>query len=334
VDRLSASAAVASVYDQVSPAVVNIDVRARGLDQFGRPVVQEGTGSGFIIDKQGHVVTNEHVIADADRVDITVADGSTYIGIVVGEDAATDIALLRIQAPADRLSQLPVAHLGDSSSLDVGYFVLAIGNPFGLERSASLGIVSSLGRSRPGLAQRLITDMIQTDAAINPGNSGGPLINLQGEVIGINEQIEAPTRGNVGIGFAIPVNTLKRHLPDLMAGRQPQHAWLGLGGLPIGPTLSERLGLPVQQGIIVTAVVPGGPAARSGIRGATGNNPQAADVITQIDDRPVKTFEDLASIINARNPGDTARVTIVRGGQTQQIDVPLGTWEPTEGQLR
>jgi putative serine protease PepD len=322
------------VYDQISPAVVNIDVRARGLDPFGRPVLQEGTGSGFIIDKQGHVVTNEHIIAQADRLDVTLSDGSTYIADVVAEDAATDLALLRIQAPAEKLARLSVAPLGDSTDLDVGHFVVAIGNPFGLERSASLGIVSSLGRSRPGLARRLITDMIQTDAAINPGNSGGPLINLQGQVVGINEQIEAPTRGNVGVGFAIPVNTLKRYLPELMAGRQPQHAWLGLGGVPVGPTLAEQFNLPVQEGVLVTAVVPGSPVAGAGLRGVTGNNPATADIITALDDRSVRSFDDIAEHINARNPGDTVRVTIVRGGQSQTLDVTLGTWQPTEAQVR
>jgi S1-C subfamily serine protease len=218
----ASSEAASQVYERVGTGVVNITFTARQQDIFGRSVQQEGTGSGIIIDDQGHVVTNQHVVEGASRLDITLADGTIYIGELVASDSANDLALLRIQAPADRLRQLTVVPLGDSDSLKVGQAVIAIGNPFGLERSASMGIVSSLGRSRPGLESRLITNMIQTDAAINPGNSGGPLLNLRGEVIGINEQIEVSRgtsqQGNIGIGFAIPVNTLKRYLPDLLAG--------------------------------------------------------------------------------------------------------------------
>src|SRR5688572_24086463 len=227
--------AFADVYERSSSGVVNISVMAQVRDPFGRSALQEGSGSGFVIDKEGHIVTNEHVVAGADRLDITLAEGSSYIGVVVAEDPPTDLALVRLQAPADKLNQLNVVKLGDSDSAKVGEWVVAVGNPFGLERSATVGVVSSLGRTRPGLDRRLITDMIQTDAAINPGNSGGPLFNLAGEVIGINEQIEAPNRGNVGIGFAIPVNTLKRYLPDLKAGRQPQHASMGIAGASLTP---------------------------------------------------------------------------------------------------
>jgi S1-C subfamily serine protease len=292
-------------------------------------VTQEGTGSGIIIDNQGHVITNEHVVANADRVDITLPDGSSYAGRVVAEDFASDLALLQIQAPADRLRQLTVAPLGDNDRLRVGDAVVAIGNPFGLERSASFGIVSSLGRTRPGLQQRLIPNMIQTDAAINPGNSGGPLVNLAGEVVGINEQIESPAGGNVGIGFAIPVNTLKRYLPDLMAGRTPRHAYLGLAGVQLTPSIADQAGLPAQQGVIVTVVGPGSPAAQAGLRGVSSTgNPAAADIITQVDGRPVRTFEDIAAIIDSHNPGDVIRLTIVRGGQTQNVEATLGTWQP------
>jgi S1-C subfamily serine protease len=318
---------VAQVYERTSPSVVNINIQARGTDQLGRAVVQEGTGSGFIIDDQGHIVTNEHVVADSNRLDVTLADGSSYVGEVVAEDPAVDLAVIRINAPADRLRQLTTARLGDSDALKVGEAVVAIGNPFGLERSASLGIVSSLGRTRPGLEQRLITDMIQTDAAINPGNSGGPLLNLAGEVVGINEQIEAPTGGNVGIGFAIPVNTLKRYLPDMLAGRTPQHAYMGVGGVALTPTLSEQLGLSTTQGLVVAVVAPGSPAARAGLRGASGGNPSSADVITQLDGKPVRSFEELAEVVNAKDPGDTVSATYLRNGQSQTADVTLGVWQ-------
>jgi S1-C subfamily serine protease len=320
------SDAAAEVYQRVSPAVVNISVQAEGRDPLGRPVVQEGTGSGFIIDRQGHIVTNEHVVADVTRMDVTLADGTSYVGEVVAEDSATDLALIRLRAPADKLSQLAVAPLGDSESLKAGQWVVAIGNPFGLERSVTVGVVSSLGRARPGLEERLITDMIQTDAAINPGNSGGPLFNLAGEVVGINEQIEAPSRGNVGIGFAIPVNTLKRYLPDLQAGRQPEHAWIGIGGMTLSPTLAEQIGTPVTQGVIVTQVVPGSPAASAGLRGVSSSNPAAADIVTQLDDRPVRRFEDVADVVNDHDPGETIAMTYVRNGQTQNTRVTLGVW--------
>jgi S1-C subfamily serine protease len=287
--------------------------------------MQEGTGSGFIIDQDGHIVTNEHVVADADRLDVTLADGSSYVGKVIAEDPAIDLALIQLQAPAEKLRQLKVVPIGDSESLRVGEWVIAIGNPFGLERSATVGVVSSLGRSRPGLDERLITDMIQTDAAINPGNSGGPLFNLNGDVIGINEQIEAPNRGNVGIGFAIPSKTLLRYLPDLLAGRQPKHAFTGVAGTSLTPTLAEQLGIQVTQGVIVGNTVPGGPAAEAGLRGVSRNNPASADIITKIDGRPVRTFEEMADVVNDHNPGDRVEVAFVRGGREQTTQLQLGT---------
>jgi S1-C subfamily serine protease len=321
------SDAIVAVYERVSPSVVNITFTGRTLDSLGRPSRQEGTGSGFIIDKEGHVVTNQHVVANASRLDVTLADGSSYVGQLLVTDPATDLAVVKLQAPAEKLSQLATAPLGDSDQLKVGQAVVAIGNPFGLERSASLGIVSSLGRSRPGVAQRLISDMIQTDAAINPGNSGGPLLNLRGEVIGINEQIEAPARGNVGVGFAIPVNTLKRSLNTMVAGRVPEHAWLGISGAPLTPTLAEQLSMPGQQGILLSSVVPSGPAARAGLRGASRNDLASGDLITEIDGKTVRSVEDVAAYVDKKSPNDVVRVTYVRGGRTQTTDVTLGVWQ-------
>ncbi len=329
----ASSEAASQVYERVGSGVVNITFTARQQDIFGRSVQQEGTGSGIIIDDQGHVITNQHVVAGATRLDITLADGTIYIGELLASDSANDLALLRIQAPADRLRQLTTVPLGDSDSLKVGQAVIAIGNPFGLERSASMGIVSSLGRSRPGLEARLITNMIQTDAAINPGNSGGPLLNLRGEVIGINEQIEVSSsggssqRGNIGIGFAIPVNTLKRYLPDLLAGREPRHAYIGIAGVPLTPTLAEQLRAPVQQGVILTTVVPSGPAGRAGLRGGTRVDPASGDILTDIDGHQTRSVEDVAAYVDQKNPEDTVRVTFFRGGQSQNADVILGVWE-------
>jgi S1-C subfamily serine protease len=328
-DMPATADAVSQVYERVSPAVVNITTLARQQDVFGRTFQQEGTGSGFIIDNEGHIVTNQHVVAGATRLDVTLADGSSFVGEVMAADAANDIALLRLQAPADRLRQLATVPLGDSSSLKVGQPVVAIGNPFGLERSATMGIVSSLGRSRPGLEARLISNMIQTDAAINPGNSGGPLLNLRGEVIGINEQIETQgqSRGNVGIGFAIPVNTLKRHLPDLLAGREPRHAYIGIAGVPLTPTMAEQLRASVPQGVILTNVPAGGPAARAGLRGGTRANPSGGDIITDIDGHQTRNVEDIAAYVDQKNPGDTVKVTYLRDSQFQTADVALGVWE-------
>jgi S1-C subfamily serine protease len=210
--------------------------------------------------------------------------------------------------------------------------VVAIGNPFGLERSATMGIVSSLGRSRRGVDTRLISNMIQTDAAINPGNSGGPLLNLRGEVIGINEQIETrgEGRGNVGIGFAIPVNTLKRYLPDLLAGREPRHAYIGIAGEPLTPTLAEQLRSTVQQGVILTSVPSGGPAARAGLRGGTRGNAGSGDIITDVDGHQTRSVEDIAAYVDQKNPGDTVKVTYSRDGQFQTAEITLGIWESRE----
>lgn len=323
--------AVTDVYERVSPAVVNITSTARGSDALGRPQRQEGAGSGFLIDGEGHVVTNQHVVSGASRLEVTLADGSIHNGEVLATDTPNDLAIVKIIAPAAKLRALAAAALGDSSALRVGHTVIAIGNPFGLERSATLGIVSSLGRTRPGVEQRLIANMIQTDAAINPGNSGGPLLNLQGEVVGINAQIDSPTRGSVGVGFAIPVNTLKRYLPDLLAGREPKHAWLGIAGRALTPTLAEQLGVPAEQGVILSSVTLGGPAAKAGLRGATRSDAATADVITQLDGQIVRSVEDVAVHIDSREPGTMVKATFLRGGQVQTAEVALGVWEPREG---
>jgi len=323
---------VSDVYERVSPAVVNITASARARDAFGRTRPADGTGSGFIIDRQGHVVTNYHVVEGATRLDVTLADHSSYVGEVVANDIGNDLALVRLNAPEEKLKQFAVASLGDSESVRVGEAVVAIGNPFGLERSATLGIVSSLGRTLPGGGRRLINHMIQTDAAINPGNSGGPLLNLRGEVIGINAL--GATQVSVGVGFAIPVNTLKRYLPDLQAGREPRHAWMGIAGVPLTPTLAAELRTPVQQGVILANVAPSGPGASAGLRGATRGDPATGDIVTQIDAEPVRTVEDIAVYVDRKEPGDRVSVTYVRGGQTTEVEVTLGVWQPSPAPAR
>ena len=330
---LNDSQAIIDVYRTASPAVVNISYSREERDALGRRIRRETTGSGFIIDQLGHVLTNQHVINDpAVRVDVTVADGTVYAGRMVAQDRANDLALLRLEASPEQLAQLTPAVLGDSSALQVGQIVLAIGNPFGLERSASLGIVSSLGRTRPGVDKRFISDMIQTDAAINPGNSGGPLLNMAGEVVGINEQIEASTEsgGNVGIGFAIPINTVKRYLPDLLAGREPSHAWMGITGVSLTPTRAERLGLSTQQGVILAALATDGPAAQAGLQAVQNNNASTGDIITNIDNLVVNNFQDIARAVDRREPGDVVTVQYMRGGEKLSMRVTLGIWQPTE----
>jgi S1-C subfamily serine protease len=322
--------AIINVYQQASPAVVNINFTARSLDQLGRGIQQQGSGSGFIIDDQGHIVTNHHVVSGATRLDVTLANGDSYIGELVGQDTANDLAIIRLNAPDAVLRGLATVPLGNSDQVRVGETVVAIGNPFGLERSATMGIVSSLARTRPGESDRQISNMIQTDAAINPGNSGGPLLNLNGEVIGINEQIQTGSQGNIGIGFAVPVNALRRYLPEMLAGREPQHAWLGISGGRLTPTGAEQANLPVRQGVIVASVLRGGPAERGGLRGAVANNPASADIITAIDGTAVRSVEDVIRLIDAKNPGDTVTVTYVRGGSTQSAQVTLGVW-PASG---
>jgi 2-alkenal reductase len=284
-----------------------------------------------IVDLQGHIITNQHVVKDADRLDVTVPDGSVYVGKVTALDRANDLALVQMEGPPEALARLTPAALGDSSALQVGQLVVAIGNPFGLERSASLGIVSSLGRTRPGVDKRFISNMIQTDAAINPGNSGGPLLNLNGEVVGINEQIEGTTEGgNVGVGFAIPINTVKRYLPDLLAGKEPQHAWFGMAGVSLSPTRAERLGLTQSQGVILASLATDGPAERAGLQAVSNNNASTGDIITGIDGVRIHNFQDIAAYIDRFEPGDMVTVQYMRAGEAQSAQVTLGIWQPQD----
>lgn len=321
---------VADVYDRAGSAVVNVAVKTDTWGLFPGVLPEGSEGSGFIVDKDGHVATNYHVTRGASRLDVTLASGESYRANVVGVDSANDVAMLRIDAPKDKLQQLPTLPLGDSSDLRVGDFVLAIGNPFGLERSMSLGIVSSLGRIRPGTEDRLISNMIQTDAPINPGNSGGPLLNLDGQVVGIAAQIEAPTPGNVGVGFAIPVDTLKRYLPDLLAGREPQHAWLGISGVALTPSLADQLDATARGGVLITRVARDGPAAKAGLVGATPFQRSLGDIITHVDSLRVRTLEDIAAHIDGLNPGDRIKVAYVRDGQARTVEVTLGVWRPAD----
>ncbi len=314
------------VYHKVIPSVVNITSKTMAYDFFYGPVPQEGQGSGFIIDKQGHILTNYHVVGDASQVDVTLHNKKTYKAVVIGRDRGHDLAVVQIQAP-----EVVAAVLGDSSSLQVGQKVFAIGNPFGLAGTMTRGIISSLRpiRSPEGA---YIDEAIQTDAAINPGNSGGPLLNSHGEVIGINSMIATGgSNQSAGIGFAIPINTAKAVLNDLITLGTVRRPSLGIVSLPIGPELAQEIGLPADYGILVVRTVPGGAADRAGLKGGSqraylGATPImiGGDLIVAIDGEPVGDQQDLANSMNKHRAGDTVTITIYRSKRKMDVKVVLG----------
>jgi S1-C subfamily serine protease len=313
------------VYRKNIESVVNITSRAVTFDFFYGLVPQEGQGSGFVIDKDGHILTNYHVIADARQVEVTMHNRKKYRAAVIGTDRSHDLAVIQIKAP-----DLTPMVLGDSKNLQVGQKVYAIGNPFGLSGTMTRGIVSSI-RSVQEPDGMTIDEAIQTDAAINPGNSGGPLLNWHGEVIGINTMIASNVGQSAGIGFAIPVNTAKAVLNDLVTLGRVRRPALGVRTLPIGPELAEQLGLAADYGLLIVQVVPGGAAAHAGLRGGTqqaylGNIPimVGGDLIVAVDGQPVQDQQDLAQIMNNHRAGDTVRITIYRGKRKMDINVTLG----------
>src|SRR5215471_4505741 len=314
-----------SVYKRNLPSVVNVTSRAMTFDFFYGLVPQDGQGSGFVIDKDGHILTNYHVVAEARQVKVTLHNRKSYSATIVGTDPAHDLAVIQIKAP-----DLVPAVLGDSRNLQVGQKVYAIGNPFGLSGTMTRGIVSSIRPVRePNGA--MIDEAIQTDAAINPGNSGGPLMNWHGEVIGINTMILSSVGQNAGIGFAIPINTAKAVLNDLVTLGRVRRPALGVRTIPISPELADEIGLPVDYGLLIIGVVSGGSADRAGLRGGTeraylGNIPitLGGDLIIAIDGENVQDQQDLAQVMNAHRAGDTVKVTIYRGKQKMDVNVTLG----------
>jgi S1-C subfamily serine protease len=306
--------------------------QSRGLNPFGEPEGEgTATGSGFLIDTEGHVITNSHVVEGADQVEVKLGSSETsYDAEVVGTDPATDVALLRVDAPAGNLHPLS---LGDSSKVEVGDPVVAIGNPFGLDRTVTSGIVSALQRQIQAPNGFSISHVIQTDAAINPGNSGGPLIDASGSVIGINSQIQTggTSRGNVGIGFAVPINTAREVVREIEENGEVKHAYLGISGGSITPDLAKALKLPVTTGVLVNEVVKGGPADEAGLRGGdTSATIEGAsfklggDVITEVDGKEVADMEEVINAVNAASPGDEMELTVDRDGETKTITVTLG----------
>src|SRR5271170_1759501 len=316
------------VYRQASPAVANILTKATEYDFFMDAVPVEGAGSGFVIDPRGYILTNFHVIQEAQSIEVVLGDQSRFPAKVIGADQRNDVALIKIEPKGKSLIALT---LGDSSALQVGQKVLAIGNPFGFQSTLTTGVVSALGRTVQTSQTTYIDEAIQTDAAINRGNSGGPLINSRGEVIGINSAIYTPSGTTAGIGFAIPVNTAKRIAHDLMTEGRVRQAFLGAQTLSVGGWLSEALDLPVQEGLLIEEVTKDGPAAVAGLHG--GNRAAQAgmqritiggDVIVAIDGQKIGSQSDMNLVLNRKRPGDTVSVTVYRGGKKMDLPVKLG----------
>ena len=315
-----------NVYRRVIPTVVNITSTAVAFDFFYGPVPQQGQGSGFIIDSEGHILTNYHVIAGARQVEVTLWNKKKYRADLVGSDRQKDLAVLQI--PAKNLSP---ATLGDSKTLEVGQKVYAIGNPFGLSGTMTRGIISSI-RSVRGPEGAGIDEAIQTDAAINPGNSGGPLLNSRGDVIGINSMIfTGGAEQSAGVGFAIPINSAKAVLNDLVQFGRVRRPSLGIAGLlPIGPELADEMGLASDAGVLIQQVVPGGAADRAGLHGGherayLGNTPiyLGGDLIVQIDDQDIETAQDIANVLDNHHAGDAVNVVVYRGKKRLTVKVTL-----------
>jgi S1-C subfamily serine protease len=317
-----------SIYRRVGPGVVNITSVVIQRDFFFNPVPREGAGSGSIIDSHGHILTNHHVIRDSSSLEVTLSDGSKWKARFVGADPGNDLAVIKIDAPEERLTVIPT---GDSSELKVGQKVLAIGNPFGLGQTLTTGVISSLGRSIRSEQGSVIEDVIQTDAAINPGNSGGPLLDSAGRIIGINSAIISPTGASVGIGFAIPVNTAKRILPELIQKGYVSYPWIGASVFPLIPEFAKFLGLKVERGAMIMEIVRGGPADRAGLRGGdkrvqVGNTLLlvGGDVITEFEGQKVNSSDELIRLIRAHRPGDKVALKLFRNGKSMTVNVTLG----------
>jgi S1-C subfamily serine protease len=325
---------VNQIYQQDAPGVAFIQAEqapqpASPFNPFGGGGGGTATGSGFVIDTQGHILTNAHVVEGADKITVTLGkNGSPIAAHVVGKDTSTDVAVLQVDAPQ---SELHPVQLGDSSQVNVGDPVVAIGNPFGLDRTATAGIVSALQREIKAPNGFTIRNVIQTDAPINPGNSGGPLLDADGRVIGINSQIESPNGGgNVGIGFAVPINTVREVAKQLIDNGQVQHAFLGISGADVTPQIADVLNLSVSQGALVQSVVPGSPADDAGVKAGTaqvtieGQQLRAGgDVITAVDGHDVKTMEDVVNAVDSKQPGDDIQLTLNHGGDERTVTATL-----------
>jgi S1-C subfamily serine protease len=314
-----------NVYKKALPSVVNITSTAVAYDFFYGAVPQQGMGSGFVIDTEGHILTNNHVVEGARQLEVTTSDKKKYKAQIVGTDPVHDLAVIQIPNKS-----VPQAEIGDSKSLVVGQKVYAIGNPFGLSGTMTRGIISSI-RSLKG-QRGFIDEAIQTDAAINPGNSGGPLLNARGQVIGINTMIlTGGVEQSAGIGFAIPINTAKAVLDDLVHLGRVRRPEMGVRTIPIGPELADQMGLAADSGLLIVEVVPGSAAERAGLRGGTeraylGNTPImiGGDLLVAIDGQPVEDQQDLSHVMQNHRSGETVTVTVYRGKKRMDFKLVLG----------
>lgn len=322
------------VYERLNSGVVNITTEVVAINWFLEPVPKEGgSGSGSIIDPRGYILTNNHVTKDAYKIFVNLSDGSRIEGKVIGSDSENDLAVVKFDPPKGL--PLTVVPFGDSSNLRVGQKVLAIGNPFGLERTLTQGIVSGLGRPVQQDSKTIIRDMIQTDASINPGNSGGPLLNSHGEIIGVNTMIYSPSGGSVGVGFAVPVNTAKRIVPDLIKFGMVKRGWIDAEYVQLFPALIEYMKekgspLPVDKGLLVSTSTKGGNADRAGVRGGT--TPVryyqsvfniGGDIIVSVDGMTVSSLADLYSALEDNKPGDTVRMEFYRNTKRMSVSLAL-----------
>jgi S1-C subfamily serine protease len=322
-----------SIYEQLNSAVVNITTETVAINWFLEPVPQEGSsGSGSIISTEGYVLTNNHVIENAYKVFINLVDGSQFEGTVTGTDPENDIAVLKFAPP--RGTELRTIPLGSSANLKVGQKVLAIGNPFALERTLTVGIVSGLGRPIQTSRQNIIRDMIQTDASINPGNSGGPLLDTQGRMIGINTMIYSPSGGSVGIGFAVPVNTAIRVVPELIEFGKVRRGWIDASVVQLFPALVRYAELPVNSGLLVSRTRRNGLAERGGIRQGSeavryGSSViyLGGDIIVSVDGMKTDSLADLYSALEDNKPGERVAVEIMRGDRLSKLEITLADRE-------
>jgi S1-C subfamily serine protease len=320
---------ISDIYEGAKHGVVQVTSTSVVSDNLFGAQEQQAQGSGFVIDKDGHAVTNYHVVQGAKKVQVSFSDEEQMNATVVGTDPSTDIAVLKIQGAMSR-SLTPLV-LGDSNRVKVGDAVVAIGNPFGLERTVTAGIVSALQRQIQAPNGFQIDEVIQTDAAINHGNSGGPLLNANGDVIGVNAQIETESGGNVGIGFAIPIDTVKDVASQLIKEGKVEHAYLGVELATITSDLASNFRVPVDKGVLIQHVRDGSPAAEAGLKGGTTQVVLAGqtfwlggDVITKADGQAVETSDQLASVVTSKQPGDSLDLEVHRGQETLKVTVELG----------
>jgi S1-C subfamily serine protease len=317
-----------SIYERVNPAVVNIQVTKPLATGFPQDFFQEGEGSGFIIDQEGRIVTNNHVVEGAEEVQVTLHNGIIVKAQVLGTDPHSDLAVINVDLPPELLQPL---ELGDSDQLQVGQRAIAIGNPFGLEGTLTTGIISALGRTLPAESLFNIPEIIQTDAAINPGNSGGPLLDAEGRVIGVNTAIRTSTGANSGVGFAVPVNLVKRVVPQLIAQGHYDHPWLGIKGATITPLMVDELGLPAERGVLVSEVIADSPAEKAGMRGGSQEVEirgeivrKGGDIIVSIEGREILQFEDLLGyLVMETEVGQDVTLEIIRDGAEQTLKLEL-----------